>query len=447
MIKKFWKFISSMRFAIALLLILALACAAASLIPQNQTYEWYSQRYSERTAAIIMALRLDDAFHSGWFIAITAFLCVNLLLCNLLRLPQLIRRTKAETRPENALSLPGDISAPDIGDPEAAFARLRMPRPTPCKTEDGRDALFSARHTAGLWGAWVCHLGILLLILGFGLGQMTQRQYAVYGVPGQIKRIGDTAFFLSIDDFRIDARKDGSVAQYTTDITVENTASGGPSGGSASVSVNHPATLCGMKFYQNATGWAARADVYKDGAPIQQEVVCAGDYLSVKDKEGLVVMLNAFYPDYVMTPGVGPSTASDQLNNPAYLYSIYYQGQMVGMNALMAGEHVTIDQYTVTFSDPQTYTLIQVKVDRFTPLALVGGLVTLLGLVLALYVQPARVWAVRQDDGRWTLYGQSRKGGALFRENFLNTANSELTGRRQETRNQEPGTRNSGYRA
>ena len=32
MLKKFWKFISSMRFAIALLLILALACAAAPLM-------------------------------------------------------------------------------------------------------------------------------------------------------------------------------------------------------------------------------------------------------------------------------------------------------------------------------------------------------------------------------------------------------------------------------
>jgi cytochrome c biogenesis protein len=251
---------------------------------------------------------------------------------------------------------------------------------------------------------------------------MTQQQYTVYGVPGQIKRIGDTECFLSIDDFRVEKREDGSVAQYTTDITVQNVASAGASGGSASISVNHPATLCGMKFYQNATGWAAQVDVYKDGKPLQQEVVCAGDYLSVKDKEGLVVLLNAFYPDYVMTPGVGPSTASDQLNNPAYLYSVYYQGQIIGMNALMAGEEVTIDAYTVTFTNPQSYTLIQVKVDRFTPLALAGGLVTMLGLLLALYLQPARVWAIRQDDGLWTVYGQSRKGGALFRERFEKAA-------------------------
>jgi cytochrome c biogenesis protein len=418
MLKKIWKFISSMRFAIALLLLLALACAVSSLITQNQTYEWYSQRYSERTAALIMALRLDDAFHSPWFIAITAFLCLNLLLCNLLRMPQLIRRTRAETRPEAALKLPGDVSAPDIQDPEAVFQRLRMPKPAPCKAGDGRDALFAARNSIGLWGAWVCHLGILLLILGFGLGQMTQRQYAVYGVPGQIRRIGDTACFLSIDDFRVDRREDGSVAQYTTDITVENTASAGGKGGSASISVNHPATLCGMKFYQNSTGWAAQVDVLKDGASIQREVVCAGDYLAVADKEGLVVMLNALYPDYVMTPGVGPSTASDQLNNPAYLYSVYYQGQVIGMNALMDGEEVTIDEYTVTFSAPRAFTLIQIKRDRFTWLALIGGLVTMLGLFLAFYVRPARVWAVREPDGAWTLRGQCPKGGALFREQF-----------------------------
>ena len=417
-IKKIWRFLSSMRFAIALLLILALACSLSSLVTQNQTYSWYAQRYSERTAALIVALHLDDAFHSWWFIAITAFLCVNLLLCNVLRLPQLIRRTRAEASPESALKAEGDACAAGISDPGAVFARLRMPKPVPCRTEDGREALFASRGRAGLWGAWVCHLGILLLILGFGLGQMTQEQYAVYGVPGQSKPIGDTGYVLNIDDFAIDRREDGSVAQYTAGLTVYNLTGGGEASRSASVSVNNPASLYGMKFYQNSTGWAARVDVLKDGKPLQDAVICAGEYLPVADKEDLVILLNAFYPDYVMTPGVGPSTASEALNNPAYLYSVYYQGQILGMNALMAGEELTIDEYTVTFSDPQPYTLIQIKRDRFTPLALAGGLVTLLGLLLALYVQPARVWAIRDPDATWTLRAQSRKGGALFKEKF-----------------------------
>ena len=49
--------------------------------------------------------------------------------------------------------------------------------------------------------------------------------------------------------------------------------------------------------------------------------------------------------------------------------------------ALMAGEEVTIDAYTVTFSNPQSYTLIQVKADHFTPLALVGAALITAGVV------------------------------------------------------------------
>ena len=419
MLKKTWKFISSMRFAIALLLILAIACSVSSLVTQNQSYDWYAQRYSQRTAALIVALHLDDAFHSWWFIAITAFLCLNLLMCNLVRLPQLVRRVKSAGRPESALALEGDVSAPGVDDPAAAFSRLRMPAPRACRAGDGREALFSVRNRAGLWGAWVCHLGILLLILGFGLGQMTQRQYAVFGVPGQSRTIGDTGYALSIDDFTVERREDGSAAQYTSAITVYNLAGGDDASRSAAISVNNPATLYGMKFYQNSTGWAATANVLKDGQPLQTQVVCAGEYLSVEDKPELVIFLNAFYPDYALESGVGPYSRSNALNNPAYLYSVYYQGQMLGMDALLAGEVLTIDEYTVTFSDPQSYTLIQVKRDSFTWLALAGGIVTMLGLLLAFYLQPERAWAIQDGDGLWTVCGESRKGGALFRERFM----------------------------
>lgn len=421
-IKKIWRFLSSMKFAILLLVILALACSLASLVTQGQSYAWYAQRYSERTAALIVATHLDDAFHSWWFILITAFLCVNLLCCNVLRLPGLIKRTRNEADPAKAQALEGDVSAENISDPEAVFHRLGM---KPVRTAvDGREALFASKHRAGLWGAWVCHLGILLLILGFGLGQMTQQQYAVYGVPGQSKPIGDTEKALTIDSFTVGLRDDDTVEQYTAEITVHDLSEAGiGSSQSATISVNHPATMYGMKFYQNSTGWAATVHVLKDGEPLQEEVLCAGEYLLVADKPELAIYLSAFYPDYVMTPGVGPSTASGALNNPAYLYQVYFQEQVLGMNVLMPDEELTIDEYTVTFSDPQTYTLISIKVDHFTWLALLGGLVTMLGLFLALYLQPARVWAIRTDGG-WTVRGQCRKGGALFRQRFTKAAQS-----------------------
>ena len=186
----------------------------------------------------------------------------------------------------------------------------------------------------------------------------------------------------------------------------------------AQVSVNNPATLYGMKFYQNSTGWAARVTVTENGEELQDEIICAGEYLPVADKPELVVYLNAFYPDYVKDGNGMPSTASGKLNNPAYLYTVYYQGSVLGMNVLMQDEDLTIDDYTVRFSEPQSYTLIQVKKDSFTWLALIGGIITMSGLLLAFYLLPERLLSLRLADGTWLMAGESRKGGSIYRKRF-----------------------------
>ena len=98
-------------------------------------------------------------------------------------------------------------------------------------------------------------------------------------------------------------------------------------------------------------------------------------------------------------------------------------------NVLMPDEVLTIDDYSVTFSDPQPYTLLQVKKDSFTFLALIGGLLTMAGLFLAFYVQPSAVWAVCEEDGTWTLSGRSRKAGPLFREQFNLSVSDSISGR------------------
>ena len=89
--KKIGRFLSSMPFAIGLLVLLAAICAVSSTITQGLSYEAYAAQYGERTAGLIMALRLDDAFHSWWFMGLSAVLCINLLCCNLIRLPSLLR--------------------------------------------------------------------------------------------------------------------------------------------------------------------------------------------------------------------------------------------------------------------------------------------------------------------------------------------------------------------
>ena len=108
--------------------VLAIACALSSLVTQGQAYNWYVSKYGERTAAVIIALHADDAYHSGWFLALTGFLCLNLIGCSLVRLPGLIRRFRRMGDPD-AMGEP-TATEEGINKPESVFEALRMPAPT-----------------------------------------------------------------------------------------------------------------------------------------------------------------------------------------------------------------------------------------------------------------------------------------------------------------------------
>ena len=335
--KKVWKFLTSMKFAIILLVILSLAMAGGSFIPQKLTLAEYTNMYSERAAAAIFALGLDDVFHSWWFLALFILLCLDIFFCNVTKLPALLRRVKAAPKPK-----------------------------------------------AGVFGPFVSHVGMLLLIIGFVLGQVTKEEYTVYGYPGQIKDLGETGISVGIDDFQVSFNEDDSVSQYTAglvlldDSLIVRT----------QASVNHPAEAMGYKFYQNSFGYTAMVRVTKGGETVEEGRILAGSGFSFKDNANITLFFNAFYPDYVYVEGSGPATQSGVMRNPGYLYSIYYGDTMLGMNVLQAGEKITIDDYTVVFEEPGYYTVLQVKKDSFTWLVFVGGIVLLVGLFLSFYVRP-----------------------------------------------------------
>ena len=419
---KIGRFFSSMRFGVALLVLLALACALGSFLPQGHSLDWYLANYSGREAALIYGLALDDVFHSPWFLVLTVILCCNLLLCSLLHLPGLISRWQ---RIGDPASVPdrAEVTLPGITAPEKVFTKMRMPKPRESE-QDGRRILFSARNRLGLWGAWVCHLGILLMIIGFTLGQATKTEYTVYGVPGQTRQVEGSDLSVTIDSFDVDRTDTGDVLQFTTRLTMrlgEETQSG-------SASVNAPASLFGYRVYQNSTGPAATLTVIMDGRIQQEEVVCVGDSVSILQTP-LLLTLEAYEENYFDT--------GDGNILPGFAYSTSYMGQTDQAGIQVAGD-VALRYGTVeiSFSDPQDYTLLQIKRDRFSFFVLLGGIVTLLGLMLAFYLPTSRVWAMEEGNGRWTVYGEGRKGGAVFAERLRQAAGlpAEKTDNQEESR-------------
>ena len=415
--KKTLRFFFSMQFALILLIVLALVCTVGSVIPQGNNLTYYQQAYSTQLAGAIMLFGLDDVFHCWWFVLLTLILCGNLLGCNILHFPALIRRTREGFTAEKALKSWNGEAVTISEKPEELFQKTGFRKITQYRDAEGRACLYAVKNKIGIWGAWLTHLGMLIVIIGFGLGQMLKAEYSVYGVPGQTKPVGDTEYTLTIDDFEVALREDETVEQYTAQLTLTNLDTQESRSGSASV--NSPLSLFGMKLYQNSTGWAATMEVRKDGKTIQETLLCAGEYTLLEDLPDVAVVFSAFYPDYATGADGMPVTASAFLRNPGYLYRLYYHDQMLGMNVLTGEEKITLEDYEILFRDPQSYTLIQVKRDPFTGLAAVGGLLVLVALILAFYLRTAEIWAVQQEDGKWAIGGKSRKGGEEFLESIV----------------------------
>lgn len=396
-IKKIWKFLSSMKFAVILLLLLVAACALGSFIPQRQTLDWYFAHYSTRTAALIVGTCFDDVFRSPWFLILAVVLCGNLLLCNLLRLPELIRRWRRAGDPEQVLNRKPTVTLEGLADPEPVFTGLRMPKPR-CLEQEGRELRFSGKNRIGYWGAWVCHLGVLLLILGVLLGQSTRQEYVVSGLPGETVAMGDSGYLVTLEDFRVEYTDSGMPSQYTSVLTMTD-----PQGRTqrGTASVNRPAELFGYRIYQNSTGSAARLTLRMNDTELTSAVLKEGEGIQIHN-----LPLIAYYLGRAEDPELGTGFRFSVYDTRSGTEDVYFQPDgTVG---------ITFGPMEGIFSDPEAFTVLQIKRDSYTGLVLAGGLITLLGLILAFYLQPKRVWALREADGTWTLRGESPKGGALF---------------------------------
>lgn len=407
-LRQFGRFCASMKCGVLLMALLAVACVLGSLVEQGHTLDWYLARYSERGAALIYGLQLDDVFHSVWFLILAVLLCCNLALCSLLALPARYQRWKDAADPEKLPKTP-DIAAEHVADPAPIFARLKMPKPVRTERE-GKRMLFSSKNRLGIWGSLFCHLGVLLLLIGFTFSQVKTETFTIYGVPGQSGTVGDTGYTFTIDAFDVEKNENGSVVQYTTKLTLRDTLTGAQQSGAAGV--NSPANLLGWRVYQNSTGDAARLTVTMDGTVQQQTDVCVGDGVSVLDP-ALQIYLLDYIADYYP---VGDKVL------PGYAYAAYYDGQEMKTGVQVEGDAaLRYESFSVSFSDPQSYTLLQLKQDNYVWLAFVGGVVTLLGMLMAFYLPPKQVWAI-EEKGGWTVCGAARKAKVLFAEQFREAA-------------------------
>ncbi len=415
--KKVLRLFSSMKLALLLLGLIVIACVIGGLIPQGALGAQYEAQYGKEPAQILRALRLDKVFTSWWFLLLAGLLLVNLLLCSLLRFPSVLRQYRDCFSPAQRLGT-GDAlfelsCNKALG--EVFFGKMGFSQVQTLEFE-GRVWRYACRRRLGVWGSWLSHLGMLVTVLGFALGQLLLFETNVYGIPGQTLPVPGSDLTVTIDSFDIRLRADDTVEQYIAGLTIKK--AGDTAGISGTAMVNAPLNAYGKSFFQNSTGWAVQSSSYLGEKLLDSRVLFAGESIDLQALDAahlpVVLVFHALYPDYV-NDGGGPRTLSPRLNNPAALFSLYYQGKPVDMNVAGMGYDIKVADYRFVLSRPHPYTLIQVVGDPAAPLAAAGGALMLLGLMLAFYLRPEELW-MRLDGDKAAVYGRSIRGASMFRD-------------------------------
>jgi cytochrome c biogenesis protein len=303
LLRNTWRGLTSMRTALVLLFLLALAALPGALLPQRSLNQRLVDAYladHPQLGPVLDRLGLFDVFAAPWFAAIYLLLMVSLIGCVL---PRTVEDGKAlrlppVATPRNLGRLPHHASGQLDVDLDEATARVEAQlrgwrrRIGP----DGTGVRVSAeKGYLRELGNLAFHISLIGVLLGFAAGKL-------YGYEGQVIVLSGGGQFcntgiLGYDSFRAGLRVDGTdlqpfcvrvdeftatyeatgqPASFTATIgyqTAVDLAAGTDSWRPTTIAVNHPLRTDGSRLYLLGHGYAPRFTVtYPDGRQRTGEV-------------------------------------------------------------------------------------------------------------------------------------------------------------------------------
>ena len=176
--EKVWKFFSSVKLAVVLLIILAIVSVIGTVIQQNEAPERYLREYSQSTVQLFEALGFFDMYHTWWFILLLFLFTANLTICTLERFPHTWKLARAPLKPIDEDSLKAvpfkkeiQLKA-DMGKAEekaAAVLKARGFRFVESKGSNGTQYI-SQKGVFSRFGVYITHVSILLIFTGALIG-------------------------------------------------------------------------------------------------------------------------------------------------------------------------------------------------------------------------------------------------------------------------------------
>ncbi len=437
-----WKSFASVRLAIFLMILLALASVVGTLIPQGRSAEEYAARYGD-LAGLFAKLQLTSLYRSSWFLMLLFLFAVNLTVCTVSRLGPRLRRAFRPPSATDAASVAAMRVKARVklsGAPEQAVAEISRElaaRRYAVRTADGGKGtvLLARKRKLGWFGSDAVHIGLLVILAGGIVSGIAGRRAHLPLIEGQTADVPHAGFQIRLDRFETEYYPQGGVKAWKSTVSVLED---GMPVRTEVVLVNRPLVHRGFRFYQSSYGWDWQSPSLEmvvgrteDPSAARSVTLRTGERVAV-DGPGITHLgVRRFVPDFVLGEGNRVLSRSNEPRNPAAWVEAWRGEEQVFAGWIFAnfpdiGKSHGAGEDTVSFvlKDYQAspYSVLEAAKDPGAGLIWLGCLFISAGLFLAFYWAPREIRAVVEPGpGGGTeavLGGFAAKGREAFKSEF-----------------------------
>jgi cytochrome c biogenesis protein len=456
---KVWKFFSSVKLAVVLLIILAIISVVGTVIQQNEPPERYLQEYSQATVQLFDALGLFDMYHTWWFVLLLFLLTANLTVCTLDRFPHTLKIITSPLKPITddglkAVQFKKEITLKEGVDKaeERAVKVLNAHRYRFVESRaEGTTQFMTQKGVYSRLGVYVTHTSIILIFVGALIGSffgfkaflnlpegsasklvylrnepMWDKIMAALGIAGSPVISNPEGgvpamplgYYVRCDSFDVDyyispsGQPTGMPSEFHSTLSVFNLE--GQKILDKRIRVNDPLTHHGVTFYQSSYGPVPDArgkillNVRKKNSPVSMGEVVAIDpgasaYVASIDRTIKVV---GFSPYAMRDPATGQvmfyRSQNDEYINPAVEIEVYNGKTRVFKTIVMKTDPTQPsfpEGYTIGYNGywGTRYTGLQVTKDPGVWVVYTGFILLCIGPLIAFFGSHRKVWVRIQE--------------------------------------------------
>ena len=259
--------LSSLKIAILLLVLIAISCATGTLIPQLESDQFYFDTFNKNpflgiiNGNILIFLEFNHIFTSFWFLLLLIWLALALAVCSFRRQLPILKSALdwidyKSPRQIAKLSISQTIPTSNTSKSLKEITINLNNQGWKVKETDGRIA--ARKGAVGRVGPIFIHLGMILLMIGATYGSLNGKTIEKFLAPGRSLDLLNTneekGLTVKLQSFQIERDPKGIAEQYRSIVNIIE-----PNGTNETkeISVNYPLRYKGLTLYQ--ADWALAA--------------------------------------------------------------------------------------------------------------------------------------------------------------------------------------------